>query len=570
MNIVLVGINAKYAHTNPAIRYLQQYCGDPDVHIAEYTINMDMETVFGDLLARKADAYGFSVYIWNVRQVYWLADRLRIAGKQVFMGGPEVTYDAGTALKHCDWVLYGEGEEAFRRLVQALRQDGDISEVPSLCRLQNGQVYYHQPAPYADMDALPQPYADLDALKGRLIYYESSRGCPFSCAYCLSSAEKHLRFASAEKVCRDIRTYAQAGVMKVKFVDRTFNADRKRAARIVRDINQYGGDTEFHFEMAADLIDEEMINALAEAKPGKLQLEIGVQSTYGPTLQAIDRVQDFSYTANVVKRILQKGNVHIHLDLIAGLPLEGLAQFKQSFDDVMSVGAQVVQLGFLKVLKGSRMEALTEQYGIVASDTAPYEVRYTHHISARELDELRQVEYLLERIYNSGLYYHTVHQAAKAAGSYYAFLLGLQQTLVKQGRDARKLSEQDLAMLLWDQAEAYPQEKDLLRDMLRLDWFLRPRRALLPGALECRGEWQRHFYAHMPDRLAEAIPKGKRPWHYSRVEKFCFDVTEYLQSGNITKLSDICYFDYTSGGKPEVLPIQQSGEVWQIKKKDPV
>lgn len=562
--IVLVGVNAKFAHTNPAIRYLQQYCGQEQVQIAEYTINMEPEQVYEQLRSMRADVYGFSVYIWNVNYIYALADKLRRqTNALLLMGGPEVTFDAETALQHCDYVLSGEGEEAFAQFVQAFLNGQDVRRVPSICFMQQGKLHRNPPADYIDLEQLAQPYVDLDNLKRRLIYYESSRGCPFSCAYCLSSAEKQLRFASAEKVCRDIRHFAEKGVMKVKFVDRTFNADPPRAARIVRDINTYGGQTEFHFEIAADLIDQDFLQALAEAKQGKIQLEIGVQSTHEPTLKAIDRIQDFAYTRQVVREILSHKNVKVHLDLIAGLPLEGLAEFRKSFDDVMEVGAQVVQLGFLKVLKGSPMEQLTERYGIVSSEQAPYEVKYTDAITEEQLLELHEIEYLLERIYNSGLYYYTTHLAASAAGGYYAFFDALRCRLKQEHRNPREMGEQELALLLWRQMEAYPQE-ELLKDAIRLDWFLRPRRAQMPAALEKHAPWQREFYAHMPEQLAQGMPKGKRPWHYSRIESFCFDILHYLQTGCLKRGQAIYFFDYTSGKTPEIFPLRRAEDkLWQ-------
>ena len=562
--IVLVGVNAKFAHTNPAIRYLQQYCGREQVQIAEYTINMEAKQVYEQLRSMQADAYGFSVYIWNVKYIYALADKLRRHTDAVLlMGGPEVTFDTEVALQHCDYVLCGEGEESFSQFVQAFLAGEDVRKVPALCFIQQGRMYKNPPAAYIDLDQLAQPYAELDKLKRRLIYYESSRGCPFSCAYCLSSAEKQLRFASAEKVCRDIQHFAEAGVMKVKFVDRTFNADPPRAARIVRDINIYGGQTEFHFEIAADLVDQDFLQALAEAKKGKIQLEIGVQSTYEPTLEAIDRIQNFAYTRKVVREILSHKNVRVHLDLIAGLPLEGLTEFRKSFDDVMEVGAQVVQLGFLKVLKGSPMERLTKRYGIVSSELAPYEVKYTDAITAEQLSELHEIEYLLERIYNSGLYYHTTHLAAPVAGGYYAFFDALRHRLKQDDMDPKKMGEQELALLIWQQVAEYPQA-ELLQDAMRLDWFLRPRRAQMPAALEKRAFWHRDFYAHMPESLAQRMPKGKRPWHYSRIEAFCFDVIHYLQTGFLEQQKSIYFFDYTAGKEPEIISVQQTDDgFWQ-------
>ena len=564
-DIILIGMNARYSHTNPAVRYLKTYAKREEVKIREYTINNDMEKVFSDLLSLDALCYAFSVYIWNVKYVYPLASRLKEAtGATILMGGPEPSNDVDRALKHSDCVIRGEGEEAFKCFCEVMLDGRDIKTCPSISYIEDGKRVDNDPSLFVDLDSLSQPYYDLDSLKGRLVYYESSRGCPFSCAYCLSSSDKTLRYSSVEKVKRDLRTFMDAHVLKVKFVDRTFNMDRKRAAEILEFINTQETDTEFHFEIAADLIDQRFIDAVNASRKGQIFLEIGVQSTYLPTLKAVHRVQDFGYTKDVVRKLLIGRKANVHLDLIAGLPLETYERFRKSFDDTMAAYAPVVQLGFLKVLKGSPMEHMTEEYGIRHADIAPYEVLSTNAISEKELDDLRDKEYLLERIYNSRLYYFFVHAAAKAKDSYYRVFEDIAMLIREKGLDREHMSEQELAELLY----GYTLElrEPALRDGFLLDWYMRPKRAYLSRSIEKSEDWKKDFYTHLPESLSRMIPKGKRPWHYSRVEHFMTDVPKLLKDLSWDERECLMYFDYTETDT-KIYELEKSGEGYIIKEE---
>lgn len=564
-DIILIGMNARYSHTNPAVRYLKTYAKREEVKIREYTINNDMEKVFSDLLSLDALCYAFSVYIWNVEYVYPLASRLKEAtGATILMGGPEPSNDVDRALKHSDCVIRGEGEEAFKCFCEVMLDGRDISTCPSISYIEDGKTVDNDPTVFVDLDFLSQPYYDLDSLKGRLVYYESSRGCPFSCAYCLSSSDKTLRYSSVEKVKRDLRTFMDAHVLKVKFVDRTFNMDRKRAAEILEFINTQDTDTEFHFEIAADLIDQRFIDAVNASRKGQMFLEIGVQSTYLPTLKAVHRVQDFGYTKDVVRKLLLGRKANVHLDLIAGLPLETYERFRKSFDDTMAAYAPVVQLGFLKVLKGSPMEHMTEEYGIRHADTAPYEVLSTNAISEKELDDLRDKEYLLERIYNSRLYYFFMHAAAKVRESYYKVLEDIVMLIREKGLDREHMSEQELAELLY--GYALELREPAVRDGFLLDWYMRPKRAYLSRSIEKSEDWKKDFYNHLPESLSRRIPKGKRPWHYSRVEHFMTDVPKLLKDLSWDERECLMYFDYTETDA-KIYELEKSGEGYIIKEE---
>lgn len=536
--ILLIGLNAKYSHTNPAIRSLAQYAAREEVELREYTINEPIERVAEELSALDATVYGFSSYIWNIEYIRALAGKM--PGK-VLLGGPEASAAPEEYLAFSDYILKGEGEESFRVFADKLIRGEDVRKTPGLCYKKDGIYYENPPAPAVELAALPQPYGDLSRLKGRLVYYESSRGCPFSCAYCMSSLSGGVRFAPVEKVKKDLDAFVAAGVMKVKFVDRTFNADRARAREIFAHVIRYGGQTEFHFEIAADLLDEPTCALLATAPPGRIQLEIGVQSTYAPTLAAIERVQDFSYTARMVRRLAAGKNLHLHVDLIAGLPLEGMEQFCRSIDDVMALGAEKMQLGFLKVLKGSKMRELAGKYGIEYCKKAPYEVRATAQLSPEEVQLLHKVEYLLERTYNSGLFRQTVDYFGKTQG-YASFYLALCAQLAQKGTVAEMLTERALALEL---LEYCSQKGGFSLEFLRLDLLLKNRRPQLPAALEQPAPWKRKLFSELPPGLLENLPQGKRPWHYARLEEFSFDVCAYLREGILHKKQGRYLFDYT-------------------------
>ncbi len=538
--VVLVGLNAKYTHTNPAIRSLAQYARRPEVESREFTINQPLGQVAHELAALGAAAYGFSAYIWNIEYIRALAERLPGI---ILLGGPEASSAPEEYLRFADYVIKGEGEEAFRAFVDRLLGGEDVRKTPSLCYFEEGEYRENPPAPQVNLEALPQPYGDLAHLKGRLIYYESSRGCPFRCAYCLSSLSGGVRYASVSKVAADLDAFVAAGAMKVKFVDRTFNANPARAREIFRHVIERGGESEFHFEIAADLLDEPTCALLRTARPGQIQLEIGVQSTHAPTLRAISREQDFAHTARMVRQLVAGKNLHLHLDLIAGLPLEGLEDFCRSMDDVLALGAEKVQLGFLKVLKGSKMQEIEGQYGILYDARAPYEVRATAHLSAEELRALHKVEYLLERTYNSGLFRMVVDYFGRKMG-YARFLFSLSRQLEREGSLPSALSEQQLGEAL---ARFCLEAQDpMALAVLRLQLLLKKRRPHLPACLEERQAWKRAFYREFPQGLLENLPAGKRAWHFSRLEEFPLDILAYLKEGAIRLAPGRYLFDYTS------------------------
>ena len=432
MKVLLAAINAKYIHSNLGIYSLKTYgekmlkewglAEQAEISLAEYTINHQMEQILQDIYKRKPDVIGFSCYIWNISYVkVILADIKKVLPDvKIWAGGPEVSYHGEAFLKEepaVDLVMMGEGEITFAHFLKALLEGEDLKQVPGLMvRNADGTFTDTGFRQVMDMSQIPFPYAfmDMKELEHRIIYYESSRGCPFSCAYCLSSIDKKLRFRSLDLVLPELEWFLQAKVPQVKFVDRTFNCKKSHAMAIWQYIRDHdNGVTNFHFEIAADLLDKDELDLLSTMRPGLVQLEIGVQSTNEKTLEAIRRKTDIEEIREITETINSWHNIHQHLDLIAGLPWEDLESFKKSFNDVYEMEPEQLQLGFLKVLKGSYMEELIPDCDLLYSAAPPYEVLCTKWLSYGDVLELKDIEEVTEVHYNSRQFTCTLKELEK-------------------------------------------------------------------------------------------------------------------------------------------------------------
>ncbi|NMA95319.1 MAG: B12-binding domain-containing radical SAM protein [Clostridiales bacterium] len=420
MNIFLTCLNAKFIHSNLAIRYLSSYISyysdyRPKIKIREFTINDQIEYILSSIYLEKPQIIGLSCYIWNIEETLMLARSLKkvLPDSKIILGGPEVSYDGEAVMKEnpqIDYIVYGEGEVTFLKLVEALDKEKDLSKISGLIYRKNRDIVQNGPRELIkDLDTIPFPYdEELSGLENKVIYYETSRGCPFNCKYCLSSTIKGVRFFSLDRVFKEIDLFIDKGVNQVKLVDRTFNCNLERAKDIIRHILSRGGKTNFHFEIAAHIIDDEIIDLLNSAPLDLFQLEIGIQSTNEATLHAVDRKTNLETIANVVKRVREPRNVHIHLDLIAGLPYEGYESFRKSFDDVYKMGADNLQLGFLKLLKGSGLRLEEEKHGYIYTDYSPYEVLKNDYIDYGEIVKLKDIEDLLGKYSNSNRFVHSI------------------------------------------------------------------------------------------------------------------------------------------------------------------
>ena len=432
MKVLLAAINAKYIHSNLGIYSLKTYgekmlkewglAEQAEISLAEYTINHQMEQILQDIYKRKPDVIGFSCYIWNISYVkVILADIKKVLPDvKIWAGGPEVSYHGEAFLKEepaVDLVMMGEGEITFAHFLKALLEGEDLKQVPGLMvRNADGTFTDTGFRQVMDMSQIPFPYAfmDMKELEHRIIYYESSRGCPFSCAYCLSSIDKKLRFRSLDLVLPELEWFLQAKVPQVKFVDRTFNCKKSHAMAIWQYIRDHdNGVTNFQFEIAADLLDKDELDLLSTMRPGLVQLEIGVQSTNEKTLEAIRRKTDIEEIREITETINSWHNIHQHLDLIAGLPWEDLESFKKSFNDVYEMEPEQLQLGFLKVLKGSYMEELIPDCDLLYSAAPPYEVLCTKWLSYGDVLELKDIEEMTEVHYNSRQFTCTLKELEK-------------------------------------------------------------------------------------------------------------------------------------------------------------
>ena len=432
MKVLLAAINAKYIHSNLGIYSLKTYgekmlkewglAEQAEISLAEYTINHQMEQILQDIYKRKPDVIGFSCYIWNISYVEMiLADIKKVLPDvKIWAGGPEVSYHAEAFLKEepaVDLVMMGEGELTFAHFLKALLNGEELKQVSGLMlRNDDGTFTDTGFRQVMDMSQIPFPYAfmDMKELEHRIIYYESSRGCPFSCAYCLSSIDKKLRFRSLDLVLSELEWFLQAKVPQVKFVDRTFNCKKSHAMAIWQYIRDHdNGITNFHFEIAADLLDKDELDLLSTMRPGLVQLEIGVQSTNEKTLETIRRKTDIEEIRQITETINSWHNIHQHLDLIVGLPWEDLKRFKQSFNDVYSMEPEQLQLGFLKILKGSYMEELILECHLLYSAAPPYEVLQTKWLSYGDVLELKDIEEMTEVHYNSRQFTCTLKELEK-------------------------------------------------------------------------------------------------------------------------------------------------------------
>lgn len=497
MKIILGAVNAKYIHSNPAVYSLRAYaietgrCKKEEIQVAEYTINHRLEDIRSDLFRRSPQFVGFSCYIWNISLIRSLIpDLVRILpGVPIWLGGPEVSFDCGEILRtmpQVKGIMRGEGEETFASLAQLYEEtkmapsDLQLSAIDGISfRGEDGEIIETPDREPLALDRIPFYYKDIppEQMEHRIVYYESSRGCPFSCAYCLSSVEKGLRFRSLSKVLEELDYFLEQKVPQVKFIDRTFNCKKSHAMAIWNHILEKDrGITNFHFEIAADLLDEEELELLGQMRPGLVQLEIGVQSTNPETLKAIHRPTDLKKIGCTTARINEGKNIHQHLDLIAGLPFEDFASFQNSFNQVYAMRPEQLQLGFLKVLNGSPMEAMANGYGIVSSPNPPYEVLFTPWLSYKEVLALKGVEEMVEIHYNSRQFVTAMSLMEREFASPYEMFEALARYYEREGLDQLSHSRMARFEILWNFISGLglgAETMEEYRDALMTDLYLR-------------------------------------------------------------------------------------------------
>lgn len=417
MRILLTTLNSKYVHSNLALKYLYASAEKSrhSIDIMEFTINNDDDYIFMELLRGGYDVVCFSCYIWNVERILYLSENLKKANSEILilMGGPEVSFDTIPFLsqhKQIDFIISGEGETVFAKFTEELlSEEPQFEKIKGLTYRMNGKIYVNAPAPILEFEAIPFPYNYLISEDNKVLYYESSRGCPFNCSYCLSSTDKKVRALSIERVKTELSYFIYKKVKQVKFIDRTFNYDKNRCLEILKYLIVSDNEvTNFHFELCGDLIDDDMISVLREARNGLFQFEIGIQSTNETVLSACNRSSDFDKLAANVKKLREMGNIHLHLDLIAGLPYEDYDSFRKSFNDVYALRAHQLQLGFLKFIKGAPIREQKEEFDYIYREKAPYEIISNKYISALGIIRLKKIENVLDLYYNRGGFENTL------------------------------------------------------------------------------------------------------------------------------------------------------------------
>ena len=550
MKILLAACNAKYIHSNLAVYNLKSCSGkySPNVVIKEYTINQIRDDILKDIYLEQPDVICFSCYIWNISFVKELVPDLKkiLPHVDFWAGGPEVSYDAVEFLKKNPaffGVMVGEGEETFHELAGYYieRKPENLKEIRGVAfhdETKVPDIVHTGWRELMDLSKVPFAYSNLTEFKNRIIYYESSRGCPFSCSYCLSSIDKKLRFRDIELVKKELQFFIDNKVPQVKFVDRTFNCKHDHAMAIWRYITEHdNGITNFHFEISADLLREEELALMKTMRPGLIQLEIGVQSTNPQTIKAIRRTMDFEKLKGIVEQIHSFGNIHQHLDLIAGLPYEGYDSFHKSFCDVYALRPEQFQLGFLKVLKGSYMMEMTGEYQILYKDREPYEVLSTAWLTYGEILRLKMVESMVEVYYNSGQFKNTLVFLEKYFEDPFRMYEALGRFYEKKGYSEishSRMRRYEILMEFAGEQKEIPLE--VLSDVMLLDLYLRENLKSRPSFASDQKPYERLIWDY---RKAEKIPKTAHIEVFRDGKKILFDYTDRDPLTNNARLTDI-------------------------------
>lgn len=489
MKVLLVAVNAKYIHSNLAVYSLKEYAekygkNKHEIKIKEYTINQYVEEIIADIYEEQADGVGFSCYIWNIELITQVINDLKAVNPnlRIVVGGPEVSYHPEQILaqnQNIDYVMCGEGEETFKQFLDNY-ENGELvnKKIGGLAYKSKNEMKVNPVMCPVELSRIPFVYKNMKDFENKIIYYETSRGCPFSCSYCLSSIDKRIRFRDLALVKEELQFFIDNKTAQVKFVDRTFNCNPTHAMEIWKYIKEHdNGITNFHFEIAADLMTEEEINLISDMRPGLIQLEIGVQSTNEKTLEAIHRKTDISEIEEITGRIRANRNIHQHLDLIVGLPYEDYDSFQNSFNSVYAMKPDQLQLGFLKVLYGARISEEAEAHGIVYSKRPPYEVLQTKWITFDEVLKLKEVEAVVEIFYNSLQFQKTLEELEKCFASPFEMYEKLGKYYKEKSRNGAKHSRVNRYVLLLDfimkETNCTTEECLKWKDLLTLDFYLR-------------------------------------------------------------------------------------------------
>lgn len=589
MKVLLTAINAKYIHSNLAVYSLRAYAKKYQEHIelAEFTINHYTEYIISEIYKKKPDVLAMSCYIWNIEIVKEVCVELHklFPNMDIWFGGPEVSYDAKQCLESLPYltgVMVGEGEETFLELMQYYVEGNlHLSTIKGLAYRDGDIIVETGVRPQLNLSTVPFVYEHMEDFKNKIIYYETSRGCPYSCSYCLSSIDKKVRLRNIELVLKELQFFLDQEVPQVKFVDRTFNCNREHALTIWRYINEHdNGITNFHFEISADILTEDELEVLSTMRQGLVQLEIGVQSTNEETIHAINRKMNLDKLRAAVDRVNSFKNIHQHLDLIAGLPFEDYSTFRKSFNEVYSMRPNQLQLGFLKVLKGSAMFDFSKKHTIVYKDLAPYEVLYTNWLTYDEVLELKLVEDMVEVYHNSGQFTSTIEYLEHFFTTPFDFYQEIGHYYEEQGLHAMNHNRLSRYKILLDFIRSLKNNKEMtsynlvnidskaLEAILLFDLYLRENLKNKPDFLTVQ-EVEREIYHNFfveNDTAKEYLQgyeeySGKQISRLTHMEKFLFNIEETVRTGKVVGGEEYILFDYQNRN-----PLDHSASTLTFKK----
>ena len=545
MKVLLTAINSKFVHSNLAVRYLKAFTEDMDYEckIREFSINDRDEKILEEIIKEKADVIAFSTYIWNIEVVKRLSNLIKLVDEniKIVYGGPEVSYDSLNILKELpgDYVIQGEGEKTYREFIEYLLGSRDVRDIRGLYFKENGEVISNGNRPLMNMEEIVFPYKEDENLDNKIVYYEASRGCPFNCKYCLSSTTHGVRFLNVERVKKELQYFIDKKVRLVKFVDRTFNCNFKFSMAIWEFLINAETNTQFHFEISADILKPQELELLRKAPKDRFQFEVGVQTTNDDVLNRINRFVNFSDIKEKVVELLEIKNIKQHLDLIAGLPGEDITSFKKSFNDVYSIGPEEIQLGFLKLLRGSSMREEAEEYGMKYSPYPPYEILQTKDVSYDELLVLKKVEHMVDKYYNSQKFNNIIKFLINSFDTPYDFYLELGNYFDKKGYFDRNIGNSEYYKVFLDfNMDITKLDSEVLRDIIKYDYLMFNKRRGMPeflgkGLEKCQE-------SKIKDLLRDEYSFRE---HY--IESFIININDFVKDNyvNKEKVYFLCSYD---------------------------
>ncbi|TGY42724.1 DUF4080 domain-containing protein [Clostridium sartagoforme] len=544
MKILLTAINSKFVHSNLAVRYLKAFTKDMDYDckIREFSINDREEKILEEIIKESPNVVAFSTYIWNIEMIKRLSNLIKLVDEniEILYGGPEVSYDSQNILRELngDYIIEGEGEKTYREFVEYKLQERSLEDIRGLYYKKDNNIFFNGKRPLMNMNEVVFPYEEDENLDNKIVYYESSRGCPFNCSYCLSSTIHGVRFLDIERVKKELSYFIKKEVRLVKFVDRTFNCNHKFTMAIWEFLINQDTKTQFHFEISADLLKDAELELLRKAPKDRFQFEVGVQTTNDEVLNRINRFVNFSDIKEKVDELLKLRNIKQHLDLIAGLPGEDYNSFKRSFNDVYSIKPEEIQLGFLKLLRGASIREEAVAYGMKFSPYPPYEILKTKDLSYEELLKLKKVEEMVDKYYNSQKFNNIINYLVKQFDNPFDFYYELGKYFDKKGYFNRNIGNSEYYKVFLDfNMEILKGDKDILNELLRFDYLNFNKKRGIPdfiGRSIKRGE----------EEEIKNMLRHKYSFKEYYLESFEIDIQTFLKDSIIIKKKDYYLFGY--------------------------